>query len=484
MKFIRRVGPRAASSGWAVFVGALALILLALASVSNAAGPAGTDLEQALIANKWSWAKGKGKGNVWRTTLTFHEDGTITNRTDHRTWYWWVIDDRTAHLEFHREPGAPSTPNFDAGMNLVFSDDLKSFRGTYIPDPESPPATGERKEPKIAATPAEVVEPQQTNPPTPPSTAKSSSDGASQDYNSSLIIVKANEGAASGFIGKSGQSTYLFTNIHVLADLGTPTFTRLDGVAASTGGAELAAGRDIARFAVKNPPDNPLEISTDFNGSVRIGDEVVVTGNSGGGGVATMIKGALLGIGPDRIEVSAPFIPGNSGSPIIHVKTGKVIGIATYLTMRNEDPTKNRAVAVRHFGFRIDTADKWERLEWNAFQQDASSVKRVSALTDDVMHFLRALETRRPPDFETETLRRPATDWMKALNNRDLTSRGRRAVTETFVRALQQIVAGDVLALEPRLHYTYFRDEMREQHEIRRQLYDGLIKESQEMSQR
>jgi hypothetical protein len=240
-------------------------------------------------------------------------------------------------------------------------------------------------------------------------------------------------------------------------------------------------GRDIARFDIKNPPDNPLEISTDLNDSVRIGDAVVVPGNSGGGGVATLIKGVVQGIGPDRIEVSAPFIPGNSGSPIIHVKTGKVIGIATYFTVRNEDPTKSRAPAVRHFGYRIDTAATWERVEWNTFLQEADGIKQVSALTDDVINFLHALRTKQPPDFTTDTLRGPAAEWMKALRNERLTKNGRRAVTENFLRVLKEIVAADVLSLEPGLHYTYFREEMHDQHEIRRRLYDGISGISQEL---
>jgi len=194
-----------------------------------------------------------------------------------------------------------------------------------------------------------------------------------------------------------------------------------------------------------------------------------------------MIKGAVVGIGPDRVEVSAPFVPGNSGSPIIHVKTGKVIGIATYLTMRNEDPTKSRAVAVRHFGYRIDTAATWERVDWDTFQEEADGVKEVSALTDDVINFLNALRTRQPPDFETDTLRGPAGEWMKALRNQRLTMNGRRAVTENFLRVLKVIVASDVLDLEPGLHYSYFQEEMRAQHEIRRRLYDAISKASLEL---
>jgi len=302
------------------------------------------------------------------------------------------------------------------------------------------------------------------------------------DHGSSLVIVRSEAGAGTGFVCKNGEAAFLYTNIHVVVDLQRPTFTRLDGAVVVTGVADLSAGRDIARFEVKNPPANPLEVSTDFNDSVRIGDDVIVLGNSGGGGVVTGIKGAIVGIGPDRIEVSAPFIPGNSGSPIIHVKTGKVIGIATYLTMRREDPTKSANVAVRHFGYRIDNASTWEHVDWIAFQQDLDGVKQVAALTTDIFNFLRALQAKRSPNFATETLRKPAEEWMKALRNRQLTVNGRRTVTANFLRALQQMAASDVLILEPRLHYTCFRGEMHVLHEIRQRLYDGFSKESQQLS--
>jgi hypothetical protein len=292
------------------------------------------------------------------------------------------------------------------------------------------------------------------------------------DHGASLVIVTGDEGAGSGFICKNGNSTFLYTNIHIIADLLNPSFTRLDGVAVATGATNVSAGRDIARINVKNPPGNPLEAVANFDESVRIGDDVIVLGNSGGGGVVTALKGALVGIGPDRIEVSAKFIPGNSGSPIIHVKTGKVIGIATYLTVRREDPTKGGTPTVRRFGFRIDNAAKWEGVDWTLFRQDADGVKQVAALTTDIFNFLRALATKRAPDFATETLRQPATEWMKMMRNHQLSLEGRRGATTNFLHAMQRIIAADVLSVEPKLRYTYFRDEMHEQREIRRHLYD------------
>ena len=155
-------------------------------------------------------------------------------------------------------------------------------------------------------------------------------------HNDAFVIMKGAEGSGSGFICHQGNQTWLFTNIHVIADIKQPTMTRLDNGTVTPGAAEAAVGEDIARFAIAQSPPHPLEAITEFESNVRIGDEVMVLGNSGGGGVVTQLKGTIVGIGPDRIEVSAEFIPGNSGSPIIHVKTGKVVGIATYLTKRRD----------------------------------------------------------------------------------------------------------------------------------------------------
>lgn len=43
-----------------------------------------------------------------------------------------------------------------------------------------------------------------------------------------------------------------------------------------------------------------VEAMTDFEANVHIGDEVMVLGNSGGGGVVTRLRGKIQGIGPRR----------------------------------------------------------------------------------------------------------------------------------------------------------------------------------------
>lgn len=95
-----------------------------------------------------------------------------------------------------------------------------------------------------------------------------------------------------------------------------------------------------------------------------IGDEVGVDGNSQGASVVTELKGKIVGLGPGLVEVDAPLVPGNSGSPILYVKSGKVIGITSYVKRREHDEiSKDSGVAeVRRFGYRLDAIKTWQDL--------------------------------------------------------------------------------------------------------------------------
>jgi hypothetical protein len=114
---------------------------------------------------------------------------------------------------------------------------------------------------------------------------------------------------------------------------------------------------------------------------------VVVLGNAEGQGVINTITGKIVGIGPDRIEIDAPIVHGNSGSPIIHLKSGKVIGVATYLWIKNYDTTTNEKMAkpvVRRFGYRIDNVKSWQAVDWRSFSAQAAEMEKIQTLTADL----------------------------------------------------------------------------------------------------
>ena len=342
-----------------------------------------------------------------------------------------------------------------------------------------------------------------------------------QQHRGAFTVVKGRDGSGSGFICRVGTQTWLFTNVHVAAGIKAPQFTQLDGKSIAPGAADAAVGRDILRLAIAQPPPGPLEAVDDLEQNVRIGDDVFVLGNSGGGGVVTSLKGEIVGIGPDRVEVTAEFIPGNSGSPIIHAKTGKVIGIATYLTKRYDDlagdsrkptppqatptprprsapgfpfppqtspapatpaPTGRGTLIVRRFGYRLDNVAAWERIGWDEFQRESEQMQKISKLTEDVFDFLAALRKHTEPQFATDTLRRPATEWLKTIRLKRVSEPDRVRATQGFLNALRFMVRADVTAAEPQMKYSYFREELAQERVIRDDLYKSFDDEARELS--
>ncbi len=217
---------------------------------------------------------------------------------------------------------------------------ILALNATPVPVPVIPP------KPVIAATPVPAT-PRPTPPPADPLELI-------KKYRDSLVFVTGSEGAGSGFIADMAGKTYLITNAHVAAGVRAATFKTLQGTPVKVGAASVAVGHDI--FAMQVAPNAaPFEILRDVENNASIGDEVVVLGNAEGGGVINNIGGRIVGLGPNLVEIDAPFLPGNSGSPIIHLRTSKVVGVATYLTIRkyNSAASRERAGQSQHSPFRL-----------------------------------------------------------------------------------------------------------------------------------
>lgn len=310
-----------------------------------------------------------------------------------------------------------------------------------------------------------------------------------QQHRDCFVVVQDGGASGSGFICRSGQKTWLFTNVHVAAGMRNPKFSRLDGAQLKVASAEAGGTRDVVRLEVTDAVQ-PLDILPNLDASVRIGDDVVVLGNSGGGGVVTTLSGKLVGIGPDRIEVTAEFIPGNSGSPIIHVPTGKVIGIATYLTRRYDEfaGAESKGVrtqdgaTVRRFGYRLDQIERWEPVNWAVFRGEAEQLRQISVLTADVFDFLDAVRERQEPQFATDTLRRPATEWLTGIRRQKISEVDRNRFTQNFLSSLRFMVRADVSAAENRIRYSYFRERLQKEREVRDRLYKAFDDDVKKMT--
>jgi Trypsin-like peptidase domain len=204
-------------------------------------------------------------------------------------------------------------------------------------------------------------------------------------YSKYLLLVEGDRGRGSASIIEFRGNPLIVTNAHVLSGNNRVDFRTLNNRVLTAGTFGVARDVDIAVFT-QDEMEGGLKILEDADQNAAVGDEILVLGNSLGKAVATELRGKIVGIGPELIEVDAKFVSGNSGSPIIHVKSGKVIALATFATWQEPDPLVEDSPfkEVRRFGVRIDTISTWEYPTWEKFageaQQLASSIRAFNSL--------------------------------------------------------------------------------------------------------
>lgn len=194
-----------------------------------------------------------------------------------------------------------------------------------------------------------------------------------QSWEHSVKIIETDSGRGSGFLIKEGERTYLMSNAHVLA--GCKSFKALGmqgGELALTQYIEVAAdGRDLVRIPVQEK-QGLQQAST-----ILLKEPIIVLGNSGGARMVTHSRGEVLAVGPDRIEVSAEFIQGNSGGPVLNAKN-EVVGVATYV-FRDAVPgwvaQNTRYARTRRVAMRVNDVD-WKLFNWYAFQREGDLVTK------------------------------------------------------------------------------------------------------------
>ena len=200
--------------------------------------------------------------------------------------------------------------------------------------------------------------------------------------------------------------------------------------------------------------------------------------------VGTII-GKIVGIGPDLVEVDAPFVPGNSGSPIVHLKSGKVIGVATYTVTRQYDLASDRKLenpVVRRFAYRLDNVKTWQPVNWKFFGAQAAQMQNIETLTTDLYDFFRDLDENKShitPERHTDPVIKNRIDQWLAEKSGNHSQSDNQWADANFISFLKVACQTDVTAARSQLTYDYFQRELADQQQDRDQMakaFENIIK--------
>jgi len=290
-----------------------------------------------------------------------------------------------------------------------------------------------------------------------------------QKHRRSVAVVKDGDTGGSAFIGKIGKGKYLITNQHVVAGRANPTFTMPDRTLLKVGSAAAAFGHDVMSFGIADDV-TAIDVMQNVEQLTAVGDDVVVLGNPDAAGVIRPITGKVLGIGPQLVEVSAEFVAGNSGSPIVHLKTGQVIGVATYITRESKDISEGRlAPTVRRFGYRLDSIKRWEPVRWWDYNDEYETVEKIQQRSVELMAVLSRLQqgkTTHPKSVKDPMVQAPLSKFALSLNAIK-SAQDYLDTTEEFIKGLKRAATEDIDIARRRVGYDFFLERLAEEERMR-----------------
>ena len=282
-----------------------------------------------------------------------------------------------------------------------------------------------------------------------------------------VAMVEGENGVATGFLAKIHDVVCVVTNLHVIAANDKIVVKSVKGDAIPVQGVIGAVGSDIALLRVANPAaaTTLLTLAKEVFKTVKIGDQVTVLGNRLGGGVATDLQGGVKGIGSNQIEVDAPFQPGNSGSPIVSLASGEVVGVAAYTevvslpSFSSKGSIAQNSGAVgreqRWFGFRLDDVAKWETIDLRRLRAQYQQVETFRNNSMALLAFFRNdIDTAKANPEMRSILERFESRLGLARNASDA---AKLDEVKTLISYLKAFANAGVMELTGGQFYDYFR---------------------------
>jgi hypothetical protein len=212
---------------------------------------------------------------------------------------------------------------------------------------------------------------------------QASTSGENFDASSCVVLVTDPKGGGTGFLAKQDGHIFFYTAVHLLASLSSPKFLFVSGdeleiAADTTVQVSLSIdSSDVCRIMLEDDSLAAYEIDD----VIKLGEDVNALGNSLNEKVITSVAGKISGIGTGEIETSCPVVPGNSGGPIVSVKSGKVVGLVTRAA-KSDDDAWNKGTpfaGVRRFAARLGRVNQWVTTSFTELQKQYCYLEQISA---------------------------------------------------------------------------------------------------------
>ena len=198
-----------------------------------------------------------------------------------------------------------------------------------------------------------------------------------------IVLIEGDKSRGTGFMVRQDGKNYLYTAAHVFSGNSRLTASNTAGRKFTKfGNLEVADGADLVRLQVLEENLGVMLPLKAANG-VAVGAEIIALGDGGGAGIVSELRGKIVGLSAESVEVDAGIIQGNSGGPVILAATGEVIGVVTHLTAKREDVWSEgtRFSDVRRFACRLDRSWQWHPLPISTFLSEAKQIADYDRMT-------------------------------------------------------------------------------------------------------
>lgn len=286
--------------------------------------------------------------------------------------------------------------------------------------------------------------------------------GAKPIDRSAVLMVNCDGGAATAFVGKIGGKTYLISNLHVLREMKNARITTLDGREIRLPKTCFPEkGFDVFLAELDSVPNGvaPFDVSGNVMADSELEDGLVVCGNSQGGNVMRDVEGKLLAVGPKLIETDCNFYRGDSGSPIIHRESGKVIGVVSYIMTISDElsskisrTSKAKNFSMRFFAYRLDTMKNKREIPYETVVDTMETLNCYEKKLECIVDFIGDL--KRPPASEYPELAgiaasyESATEDAKRLSNSRAAEKRVNEAKRMLLSGLELLAAAEAMKLK------------------------------------